>query len=185
MKRIGLIATLFFIAFFFTQCSDDCGSDVADSPRPIGVKSLRTEFVTLYSQEPNSHIDSFRIAVYSEFDYARLHHFSFINAAYACTPAYYSPPTLGEFIDSIKVYATSDYRGSNEVTSQIYFDGENSLSEFNAGIARQMETNYRTSSLWSLKNKPTSSDTFSFSFYYYSNGSIADSSKTQEYFIRE
>lgn len=185
MNRIILISAVFLSAFFFTQCSDECGSGFVDSPRPIGVKSIRTEFATLYSQEPNSHIDSFRIAVYTEFDYARLHHFSFINTAYACTPAYYSPPTLGEVIDSIKVYATSDYRGSNEVTSQIYFNGENSLSEFNAGIARQMEPSYGISSLWSLKNKPISSDTFSFSFYYYSNGSIADSSKTQKYFIRE
>lgn len=176
MKRFLLIFLLPIFIVLFIHCND-CPS-TSPSFKAVAVNSLRTEFVSLYSEEPSSHLDSFRIAMFADFIFATKPTISFINTAYACDP-YLPSANIGEFVDSILVYSEPNYRSKPNLTSQVYITREYNLSDFNTAIIRTINSN----DLWYLKEKPSQSDSFTFGFYYYKNGVIIDSTFTQKYYI--
>ena len=185
MKRIGLISTLFFIAFVFTQCgSDDCrrgGPGTISEPSPTGLSILSSQFLG-ESTIPY-------IGVEIEYLFAQNNsQFSLINSAYACStreiPGDYS---ISRLVDSISVVSVPRY--NLELMDEqllIYLpDGDyfmlNSFNDFQERGGQSSQNDYLE---YSLLEKPTQSDSFTFAFYYYKDGTIIDSSFTQNFYIR-
>ncbi|MEN8695670.1 MAG: hypothetical protein ABF317_00070 [Bacteroidia bacterium] len=183
MKRATLIIGLFLSGFLFTQCNDDCGDFNYSKSPPIGISQIRTTTQALWDTEPTSNIDSFGIYMYVDFLFAKnITPCGFISTAYACSP----PPTpiydATEFIDSILVYSEPAYRFTNDITALLNFENNTDLTSFNDFTDRRI-LNDEGNGYFFLKEKPLQSDSFTFSFYYYNDGAIIDSSFTQKYFI--
>jgi hypothetical protein len=183
MKRIGLIATLFFIAFVFTQCQDDecpecdCtgGEFIYEA---IGFSSISTEFVG-DSLEPNILLEpAFLFAQH------RIKGFQLIPSAYACQPSPVITP-LNNLVDSIKVVSTPNYSNVKLealLTYEPSYRETASIEQYNNSINRDL--NYSGGDIYfGIKEKPTQSDSFIFSFRYYKDGAIIDSSFTQKFYI--
>lgn len=183
MKRIGLIATLFAISLLFTQCKDECpecgcggGIFIEEA---IGLLSTSTQF------EGDSL--SPRIIIFPEFLFAQSHKesFSFITSAYACQA---SPvvTTFDNLVDSIQVESDPKYRDdrlASILEFEVSYNENATLGDYNEGLEREFSfTNLNPQYLF-LTEKPTQSDSFTFSFYYYKDGAIIDSSFTQKFYI--
>ncbi len=183
MKRIGLIVTLFFIAFVFTQCRDEeCpGCDCTGGfylYEAIGFSSLSTEFVG-DSLIPNI---LFRPAFL--FAQHRKEGFQLIPSAYACQPSPEITP-LDNLVDSIKVVSTPNYSNLKLEALLIYepsYRETATIEEYNNSINRDL--NYSGEDIYfGIQEKPTQSDSYTFSFYYFKEGAIVDSSFTQKFYI--
>jgi hypothetical protein len=183
MNRIGLIVTLFFIAFVFTQCRDDeCpGCDCTGGvymDEAIGFSSISTEFVG-DSLEPN-------ILLKPAFLFAqhRIKGFQLIPSAYACQPSPVITP-LNNLVDSIKVVSTPNYNNLKLEALLTYapsYRETATIEQYNNSINRDL--NYSGEDIYfGIQEKPTQSDSFTFSFYYYKDGAIIDSSFTQKFYI--
>lgn len=181
MKRIGLIATLFFIAFIFTQCRDDCGDSYSSPGRLIGISGIHTETRPLRSNQPSSNIDSFGIQMVVDFLFAQQEaKWSLINTAYACSPPPRPRHDASQYIDSIKVFSEPNYGSLSEITPLLSYEQSMDLSDFNSSQEKGMLEAY---GFFHLKQKPIVAKDYSFSFYYYKDGAIIDSSFTKKYFI--
>jgi len=183
MNRLVFIVALLFIGLFFTQCGDDCG-DYNFTPRTTtGISDIQTETQPIWGVEPVAGIDSFGIFMRVDFSFAQqTPKWSFVTSAYACS----TPPTpfydATQYIDSIVVFSEPNYGSSSAITSLLKFEQTTDLTSFNSFIDRRI-LNGEGSGYFFFKEKPTQSDSFTFSFYYYKDGAIIDSSSTQKYFI--
>ena len=181
MKRIGLIVTLFFIAFVFTQCQDDCGGSYSSPGRLIGISGIHTEARPLRSTPPSAHIDSFGIQMVVDFIFAQQEaKWSLINTAYACSPPPEPRYDVSQYIDSIKVFSEPNYGSLSEITTLLSYEQSMDLSDYNSSQERAMLESY---GFFHLKEKPIVAADYIFFFYYYKDGVITDSSFTQKYFI--
>ena len=185
MKRIGLSLTLFTVAFLFTQCKDECedytGCGCGGSSSSLSIVGL-TDFDTRF----NSYDGNPEIALFADHVYAaRQESFSLFNTAYACQPGLYLID-LGQWIDSIQVSSIPIYN-SDELVNQLktkHLEADNfTLDEFNSFERRDLTNNINSTIMFEIASKPTQSDSFTFSFYYYKDGAIIDSSSTQKYYI--
>jgi hypothetical protein len=184
MKRFGLILTLFFIAFLFTQCSDDCygggccGGSSGPAKEIMGMTGFYTEF---YGDSASP-----TLLISADYTYASSNApFYFINSAVACTPLI-PISDFGPWVDSIKVNSTPSYNPTPlekqiEITNTDY--KKFLLSDFNEFLERDLNVESYGSETLKLIEKPTQSDSFTFSFYYYKDGAIIDSSFTQKFYI--
>ena len=183
MKRLGLIFTLFTIAFLFTQCRDDhdgCTGGVYISDA-TGFTSIYTRFAGT-SSEPS-------ILFQPEFLFAKelSTKFGFIQSAYACAVSYGETP-LNNLIDSIHVISKPEYSYKSLVELIEYdvsYDEIGTIAGYNNSVYRDFKFSDGGSKYLWLNDKPTQSDSFTFSFYYYKDGAIIDSSFTQKYYISE
>lgn len=181
MNRIGLIVTLFFIAFVFTQCQDTCGDSYSSPGRLIGISGIHTETRPLRSNQPSSHIDSFGIQMVVDFLFAQQEtKWSLINTAYACSPPPEPRYAVSQYIDSIKVFSEPNYGSLSEITTLLSYEQSMDLSDYNSSQEKGMLEDY---GFFHLTQKPIIAADYSFSFYYYKDGVITDSSFTQKYFI--
>lgn len=184
MKRIGLIFTLFIVAFLFTQCSDDCdgGGCCGGSSGPAKEITGMTGFYTEFYGDSTSPT----LLISADYTYASSNtHFYFINAAVACSPLI-PISDFGPWVDSIKVNSIPSYNHiplekQIEITNMDY--KKFLVSDFNEFLERDLKVESYGSETVRLLEKPTQSDSFTFSFYYYKDGAIIDSSFTQKFYI--
>jgi len=185
MKRFGLIITLFIVAFLLTQCRDECedytGCGCGGSSSSLSIVGL-TDFDTRF----NSYDGNPEIALFADHVYAtRQESYSIFNTAYACQPGLYLID-LGQWIDSIHVNSNPVYN-SDKLVNQLktkHLEADNfTLDEFNSYERRDLVNNVYSTVTFELTSKPTQSDSFTFSFYYFKDGAIIDSSFTQKYYI--
>jgi hypothetical protein len=175
---------LFSAGFFLTQCSDDCGRDGSYSQRnAVGISKFYTEIQSLDTDNPTT-IDSFGVLMSFELLYAKIYKNWFaINTAYACSPPPIPFYEISTFIDSIRVYAEPEYHNNAEITELLSFPETDRLTDFNDFNDRSTFDAEPNKNLISLTEPPTQSDSFTFSFYYYKDGAIIDSSFTQKFYI--
>lgn len=181
MKRIGFVLTLFVIAFLFTQCKDGhdgCTSGVYIS-EASGFTSIQTRF-TGTSSNPS-------ILFQPEFLFVKedCSNFGFIQSAYACAVSYGETP-LDNLVDSIQVISKPKYNNKGLVDLIEYYFSYNeigTISEYNRALRRNFKFSTGDSKYLWLNEKPSQSDSFTFSFFYFKDGAIIDSSFTQKYFI--
>lgn len=178
-----LIVALFSAGLFLTQCSDDCGEYNYSHSTPIGLSSARTSIQSLSLIKPSSDIDSFAIVMNFDFLYAKHNQkWSMLNTAYACSPPPVPSFDASPFIDSIRVFSDPTYVDQAEVTDLLIHQKTTELTDFNNASNRTILDGQRQNFFF-LNKPPTQSDSFSFSFYYYKDGAIIDSSFTQKHFI--
>lgn len=180
MKRFGFVLTLFVIAFLFTKCTNSCGwgSGPGTEPSPIGFSSISSNFTG------NSFLPTLEMQL--EYRFAiKKPTFSIISSAYACdlAPGDFS---LSSLIDSIKVVSKPLYN-LIPLDQQLLLENNSrknvKISDFNNFITRNSISSSTGNYILHLSSIPTQSDSFTFSFYYYKDGEIIDSSFTQKYYI--
>lgn len=150
---------------------------------PTGIENIKMSIYGLYNDQSCSDIDSFRLNLYCDFLYVSDYKGNFIPSAYACEPADVRS-SLGTFIDSIHVYSEPSYSNQIfELSPYINFSFTHTLADYNIGTNRNMDLSWGSANAWFFNQKPTTSDSFSFKFLFFKNGSIVDSSFTYPYFI--
>jgi len=174
-----LFLLLGLISIGLVQCNP-CGSSVSLDP-PIGISAIRSYTETLRGEESSSYE---YIGIYTHVDFlfaAQQKPWSLISGAYACSPAepFYDAT---QFIDSILVYSSPNYTVTSEITDILNFENATMLSEYNSGANRQI-FNGQGSGYFFFAEPPLQADSFVFSFYYYKDGVLIDSSFTQNYYI--
>ena len=185
MNRLVFISVLFFIGFFLTQCSDDCGPYSYSGSTTTGIENINTKIQSFSSNNPSANIDSFGIYMTVDFLFAsHIPEWSFISTAYACSPPPVPSNDATQYVDSILVFSEPDYNVSSDITSILSFERRVDLPDYNQFENRNILGNLGSGYFY-LKEPPTQSDSFTFSFYYYKDGAIIDSSSTQKYFISE
>lgn len=184
MKRLLFVSILFLAGLLFTQCNDDCGgSNFTSSSSPKGISEIHTTTQPLWSIEPTANIDSFGIRVVVDFLFTKQEPtWHLINTAYACSPPPVPTFDATEYIDSILVLSEPAYSGSSDITSLLTFERTTDLADFNHFTDRRI-LNSGGSGYFFLKERPSMSDNYTFSFYYYKDGQVTDSSITLPYFI--
>lgn len=181
MNRLLFISLVLLAGFFFTQCQDDCGGSYYSPGRLIGISGIHTETRPLRSNQPSSHIDSFGIQMVVDFLFAQQEaKWSLINTAYACSPPPEPRYDASQYIDSIKVFSEPNYGSLSEITTLLSYERSMDLSDFNSSQEKGV---LEDDGFFHLTQKPVVAKDYSFSFYYYKDGVITDSSFTQKYFI--
>jgi len=188
MKRLIHISVLALLLSLFTHCcrfsSDSCCGESFSTPDPpSGLSNMTTSFEGTGSSLP-------RIEMTAKYLYSRVDiGFSLISSAYACSPPSYAT-NFGAFVDSILVKSETVYT-DDKLEDMLYFEAPQygsrspfSISDFNSGVSRNLSQEGNIM-YFQLVSKPIDSDFFTFSFYYYKDGAIIDSSFTQKYYISE
>lgn len=182
-----VVLSTFILALSFCN---PCGSGV--HLNITGVSNFHTYFDNRFVADPqvSSNIDSMALYLNSEYAYSHLPKNNLINSAFACDPVLPNAK-MSDFIDSIIVKSSTVYRNPNLlVTDQIHYNISTNLStatlqDFNNGFNRNVLLGESGQVPFFLKQRPINSDSFQFSFSYWKNGIIIDSSKTQTVWIEQ